>query len=180
MCTGSRSWSRMLAIASSPLHNLWNLKFTLPLNLLFQINTRQLFRPCGYSSVVSSTLWYVLLRWASCHKTMLEEFQFQYFSGQSSHNQAYVVVPGDSDVCFTFGSVCEVYQCPINVIFPLLEFAQTLSRESTNSLERVWQGRSVHLLYRTAHWGRAGDGTYSQITGGVFWPPSWCHRRSFA
>ena len=68
---------------------------------------------------------------------MLEEFQFQYFSGQSSHNQAYVVVPGDSDVCFTFGSVCEVYPCPINVIIPLLEFAQTLSRENTNSLERV-------------------------------------------
>ena len=36
-------------------HKLWNWKFTLQMNLIFQINTRQLFRPFGYSSVVSST-----------------------------------------------------------------------------------------------------------------------------
>ena len=35
-------------------HKLRNWKFTLQMNLLIQINTRQLFRPFGYSSVVSS------------------------------------------------------------------------------------------------------------------------------
>ena len=42
-------------------NNLWNWKFTLQMNLIFQINTRELFRPFGYSSVVSSTARYVLV-----------------------------------------------------------------------------------------------------------------------
>ena len=36
-------------------HKLWNWKFTFRMHLFFQINTRQLFRSFGYSSVVSST-----------------------------------------------------------------------------------------------------------------------------
>ena len=78
-------------------HKLWKWKFTLQMNLLFQINTRQLFCPFGYSSVVSSTAWYVLLRYALCGKTVLERLQFRYFSGLSSHPQAYLAVVSDSD-----------------------------------------------------------------------------------
>ena len=66
------------------------------MNWLLQINTRQLFRPFGYSSVMSSASWCVLLLYAFCDKTVLKRFQFgwqfQYFSGPSSHNQAYVAV----------------------------------------------------------------------------------------
>ena len=51
-------------------HKLWNWKFTLRMNLLFQINTRQLFCPFGYSSVVSSTAWYsVCFVWQNRSRT---------------------------------------------------------------------------------------------------------------
>ena len=92
-----RSQSRVLASACCPFHNLWYWKFTLQMNLLFQIDTRQLFCPLGYSSVVSSTSWYVLFQYALCGKTNLERFHFRYFSRQSSHHQAYMAVAGDSD-----------------------------------------------------------------------------------
>ena len=92
-----RSQSRVLASACCLFHNLWYWKFTLQMNLLFQIDTRQLFCPLGYSSVVSSTSWYVLFQDALCGKTNLERFHFRYFSRQSSHHQAYMAVAGDSD-----------------------------------------------------------------------------------
>ena len=75
------------------------------MNLLFQINTRKLFCPFGYSSlsVVSSTAWYVLLWYALCGKTVLERFQFRYFRGQSSHHQAYAVtIDSDGISAFKF------------------------------------------------------------------------------
>ena len=39
----------------------------------------------------------VSLRYALCGKTVLERLQFRYFSGPSSHHQAYAAVAGDSD-----------------------------------------------------------------------------------
>ena len=42
-------------------HKLWNWKFTLRMNLFFQFNTRQLFRPFGYSSVVHDTFFFGML-----------------------------------------------------------------------------------------------------------------------
>ena len=125
----------VLANACCPFHKLWNSgdwKFTFQMNLLFQIKTRQLTRPCGYSSVVSSTSWYVLLRYALCGKTVLERFQFRYFSRPSSHHQAYVAVARARWLGWPFrfsgGSVKP--PCPANAIFPQRELIQTLLRES--------------------------------------------------
>ena len=95
-CTDLRSWSRVLAIACY-FHRLWNWKFLASNEFTFQINTRQLFRPCGYSSVVSSSSWNVLFLFALCGKTVLERFQFRYFSGWSSHHQAYLAGASDWD-----------------------------------------------------------------------------------
>ena len=58
----------------------------------FQINNKQLFRPFGYSSVVSSISGCVFLRYALCGKTVLERFQFRCFSGPFSRRRA--VWPG--------------------------------------------------------------------------------------
>ena len=156
-------------------HKLWNWKFTLRMNLLFQINTRQLFCPFGYSSVVSSTAWYVLLRYALCGKTVLERLQFRYFSGPSSHHQAYLAVAGDSDGLSAFKFRVGLWSLSVSCQCDL-----SPAWINSNSLERVWKGPSVCQLYITAHWGRAGDGTYLQLRGGLFRPPSPCHRRRTA
>ena len=71
----------------------------------------------------------------------------------------------------SFGWVCEAFPCPANAIFPQLELIQTLSREFE---------RGPVSVSCTAHWGRAGDGTYLQLRGGLFRPPSPCHRRRTA
>ena len=49
---GDQKCLQLLAIR---FHKLWNWKFTIQMNLLFQITTRQLFRPFEYPSVVSRT-----------------------------------------------------------------------------------------------------------------------------
>ena len=51
----------MLAVACYPFHKLWNWKFTPHMYLIFQNKTRQLFRPFGHSSVVSSTFFFGVL-----------------------------------------------------------------------------------------------------------------------
>ena len=144
---------QLLAIS---FHKLFHWKFTLQMNLIFLINTRQLFRPFGYSSVVSSTVWYVFLWYASCGKTVLEGLQFQYFSWLSSHHQAYLAVTGDVDGLSAFkfrvglwslSVSCQCYLSPAWI--------------NSNSLERVSKGPRVSQLYSTAHWGQAGDGTYA-------------------
>ena len=48
------------------------------------------------------------------------------------------------------------------------------------SWERVWKGPSVSQLYSTAHLGSAGDGTYLQMTEGLFRQSSRCHCRRIA
>ena len=50
-----------------------------------QINSRQLFSPFGYSSVVSITWWHILLLYALCTKTLLECFQNVYRTFQDSN-----------------------------------------------------------------------------------------------
>ena len=113
----------MLANACYPFSHALELE-THVLNLLFQINTRQLFRPLGthqWCPVLSSSVCFV---W----QTVLERFLFRYFSGPSSHHQEYAAVASDSDgiSSFKFRVGHEAYQCPANAIFPHLEF----SRES--------------------------------------------------
>ena len=134
----------------------------------FQMNSRQLFRPFGYSSVVSSCLWYVL-RYVVCGKTVLERFQFLYFSGQSSRHQAYLAVASDSDG----HSASRLGLWSLSVLRCDLAPAWI----NSNSLKRVWKGPSVCQLNSTA---RAGDGTYLQLGGTLLRPPSPCHRRRTA
>ena len=118
-------------------HKLWSWKFMLRMN-----HTRQLFRLFGYSSVVSSTAWYVLLLYALCGKTVLERLQFRYFSGPSSHHQAYLAVAGDSDGLSAFKFRVGLWSLSVSCQCDL-----SPAWINSNSLERVWKGPSVRQLY---------------------------------
>ena len=133
-CNGSRSWSRVLAIACYPFYKLWNWKFTLQMHLLFKSTPDSSFVLLGthqWSPIPHDTF---VFRCALCGKTVPERFQFLYFSWPSSHHQAYLAVAGDSDghSAFKFRVglwSLSVWPCPANAIFPQRELIQTLSRE---------------------------------------------------
>ena len=176
-CKDWRSWSRMLAIACYPFSQALELEIHASNEFIISNQHQTAVSSFGYSSVVSSTAWYVLLRYALCGKTVLERLQFRYFSWQSSHHQAYLAVAGDSDGLSDFKfrvglwSLSLFCQCDLSPVWI-----------NSNSLERVWNGPSVRQLYRdsTALWGRAGDRTYLQLRGGLFRLPSPCHCRRTA
>ena len=162
-CTDSRSWSRMLTIAAIHFTSFGRGKlgkFVFQLNLLFQINTRQLFCPLRHSALMCTTSWYLLFRWDLCHKTVLDCFKFRYFSWHFSHHRAYVAVPVTWMAVLLFRWVC-AYQSynrsPANAIFPQLELIQTIWKEFVRDPVSVSCTQLTGMAQATGHTHKLGE-----------------------
>ena len=104
------------SLLSQPFHWLWNWKFRLQMNLVFQINTWQLFHPLGYSLVMSTVQYFAIRSSSVSFVSQNCSFHFEYFIGPSSHHQAHVAVLDDSDGRSAFRVGLWAFQCPANAI----------------------------------------------------------------
>ena len=122
----SRCCSRVLANAGYPYHKLGKWKSTLQMNSLFQINARQLFRPCHVVWVLISGFQY----FAICSSGKLYVTKpvscFNILAGCPVIIKQMWQSPVTRLAVPLLGWICDAYPCPANAIFPQLEFNHTL------------------------------------------------------
>ena len=135
----------------------WEMEIHASNNLLFQINARQLFRPCHCVWVLISGFQYFAIRSSGKLCVTKSVSSFNILAGCPVIIKQMWQSPVTRLAVPLFGWICDAYPCPANAIFPQLEFNHSL-------FKRVWR-------------------TYSQTMEGLFQSPSpcqWCHRRRMA